>query len=53
MKNIFKKNETVQLYRVTFKEVDTDEVCTQVMDAKCANGLCIDWAFEVLKVEKI
>lgn len=41
------------MYKVTYKEIDTDDIKVEVMDGRTVGGLKADWAFEVISVEEI
>lgn len=41
------------LYRVTYREIGTQDIKIEEMDGRMVGGLKADWAFEVIKIEKI
>ena len=47
-----KKNK-IQLYKVTYHEIDTTDYKTEIMDNSEIFWLELDWAFEIDKIEKI
>lgn len=53
MFNIFKKKKKVQLYEVTYHEIDTDNYKTEVMDNATLSYLNLDWAFVIDNVKAI
>lgn len=52
MFKMFKKNnkETKNLYKVTYKFIDEEEVYTMVTDV--LTYICSDWDVEVISIEK-
>lgn len=53
MFKLFKKNnkETRNFYKVTYKFIDEDEIYTGITDV--LTYICIDWAVEIINIEKI
>ena len=41
------------MYKVTYKEIGTEDIKVEVMDGRTVGGLKADWAFEVISVEEI
>ena len=40
-------------YKVTYKEINTEDIKVEEMDGRTVGGLKADWAFEVISVEEI
>lgn len=47
------REENKMMYRVSYKEVGTEDIKVEEMDGRTVGGLKADWAFEVIKIEKI
>ena len=54
MFNIFKTNKTASdLYRVTYKFIDEEEIYTTTATVAGLTSLSIDWAIEVIEAVKL
>ena len=53
MFNIFKTHKISELYNVTYKFIDEDDVLTTTATAAGLTALVTDWAIEVLEVTKV
>ena len=48
---MFKKK--VKLYEVVYREIDTEEVITQIMDSATYTYFATDWAYEIISVKNL
>lgn len=53
MFNIFKSRKSTDLFEVTYKFIDEDEVLTTTATSAGLASLTADWAVEVLSVAKV
>ena len=53
MFNIFKTRKTTDLYKVTYKFIEEDEVFTTTATSAGLASIEADWAIEVLSVAKV
>ena len=48
-----KEGRTTQMFKVSYKEIDTTEIITEVMDGQTLGYYLTDWAYEVVSYERV